>query len=124
MSHVFPLLFRIMDAALLATVPDTPAGRAGYILPASSSAIVSVLAIVMFGIVSIIMAFVKRTTGWIVMGSISGFFVLILGSLTIFGFVAGFAKGFTKGYTDARARSALSAGASRNADRQGRAFYH
>jgi hypothetical protein len=67
-----------------------------------------ILGIGIFGLVSIVMAFTKRTTGWIVMGSISGVGILLVGGILVVAFISGFSKGFVKGFNNARERAAQS----------------
>jgi hypothetical protein len=90
---------------VLAEIPTDPAARAGYMV-----GIVICLALffglAVFGIISIIMAFTKRTTGWIVMGSISGAAILLVCGVLVVTFVTGFTKGFMTGFNKARLSAA------------------
>ena len=78
--------------SLLAAVPDTPAGRAGYYFSIVLAVVVT-LAVLIFGLVAIIMALTRRTTGWIIAGSIAGVGMLAFGALFVVGFVAGVKQG-------------------------------
>ena len=78
--------------SLLAAVPDTPAGRAGYYFGIVLAVVVT-LAVLIFGLVAIIMALTRRTTGWIIAGSIAGVGMLAFGALFVVGFVAGVKRG-------------------------------
>jgi hypothetical protein len=80
---------------LLAAIPTDPAERAGYFVGMALGAFL-MLAIILFGLFSIIMALVKRTTGWIIAGSISGFLILVVGGLLMVGFIVGVTKGLTR----------------------------
>ena len=90
---------------MLAAMPTDPAQRAGYMVGVVIG-ILLMFGIVVFGLVSIVMAFVKRTTGWIVMGSISGAVMLVIGGIMILALVSGFTKGFMTGFNKARLSAA------------------
>lgn len=91
-------------APVLAAIPTDPAQRAGYMIGVVIGLLL-MLGIGVFGVVSIVMAFTRRTTGWIVAGSISGVAIVIFGSIMVVAFIAGFTKGFAKGFNNARARA-------------------
>lgn len=90
---------------VLAAIPTDPAQRAGYMVGIVIG-FTLLFALAVFGIISIIMAFTKRTTGWIVMGSISGAGILLVCGVLVVTFVTGFTKGFMKGFNNARERAA------------------
>lgn len=91
-------------APVLAAIPTDPAQRAGYMIGVVIGLLL-MLGIGVFGVVSIVMAFTKRTTGWIVAGSISGLAIVVLGGIMVVAFITGFTKGFMKGFNNARARA-------------------
>lgn len=85
---------------LAAYDPSNPAQQAGYIVGMAVGFLL-VLAVPVVAIILIILAFVKRTTGWIIAGAISGFVVLVFGVL----FIVGFAGGVIKGYREAKVKA-------------------
>ena len=90
---------------VLAAMPTDPAQRAGYLI-GFVVGLLLMLGIGVFGVVSIIMAFTRRTTAWIVMGSISGLFIVVMCVAMVVAVVTGFSKGFAKGFNNARERAA------------------
>lgn len=83
----------------LAEVAQSDAFRVGYVI-GLVLAFAAMLAVAIFGIVAIVLAFTKRTGGWIVVGCIGGAALLGLAFL----FTTGFVRGFQRGYDNARAR--------------------
>jgi hypothetical protein len=90
---------------VLAAIPTDPAQRAGYMVGIVIG-IALFFAVAIFGIISIIMAFTKRTTGWIVMGSISGAAMLLMCGAMVVAFATTFTKGFMTGFNRARLSAA------------------
>lgn len=88
---------------VLAAMPTDSAQRAGYIVGVIIGLLL-IFGVGVFGLVSIVMAFVKRTAGWIVMGAISGVAIVVFGGTLVVALATGFTKGFMTGYNNARAR--------------------
>ena len=80
-----------MISLLLAATPDSEAFNIGYFIGAILGVLV-ILGAFAFSIVAIVKACTRRTTGWIVAGSIGGVFLLFFGGAFLFGVVTGFMK--------------------------------
>lgn len=90
---------------LLAAVPTGPAERVGYFIGIGVG-LMLILGVGGLGVVSIILAFTRRTKGWIVLGAISG---VILLAVAVF-FVAAFTTGVVQGLKRAAETQAAKAG--------------
>lgn len=82
--------------SLIAAVPDSAAGQAGYVVGLIIGVLL-MLGITGFGILAVVLAFVRRTTGWIITGSFAGFFAVAFLIMLGVGFVKGFSKGVQSG---------------------------
>ncbi len=79
-------------SAVLAQVPDTPAGRAGYYV-GIGLAIVFSLGVIAFGLFAVVMAFVRRTKVWIITASIAACFLIGFGAFFTLAFIKGVKEG-------------------------------
>ena len=76
---------------ILDALPDSEAFRMGYIF-GTILGFVFMLGMLIFSVVAIVKAFARRTTGWIVAGSIGGAFLLLFGGMIVVGFISGLMK--------------------------------
>ena len=100
------LISQFMDTTLwLSLLADntSSAYRTGLIV-GRVLGVVAILALLAFCIFAIVKAFTKRTTGWIIAGSVSGVLFAILGVCVTVGFV----RGLAQGYQSVRERSVAS----------------
>src|SRR2546427_666004 len=93
---------------LVAQAPDSAAFRAGYLV-GTILAVLSMIAVFVFGIIAIVKAFTQRTTGWIIAGCLSGVVIGIVGVVMMIAF----ARGFAQGYKQARERTGLTSSAAK-----------
>jgi hypothetical protein len=94
MTPQFKLMVSLLPT-LAESSPKDLANHAGYIV-GTVLTLVAIIAMPIFSIVAVVKAFSKKTTGWIVAGSISGailvVFILILMTMFVRGFIQGFER--------------------------------